>query len=187
MKKSIILCFGLLLLIGGCATWVAVGGPHSQSSQNFEVELPEGWRKFNMANDKVLITRDGILLQQIQISRRSVDSELPFTKKKLTGDMLLQEIAEVLMDNIRSNPNITNQQLISDTPAQVGGHPGLKLVYTYQTKEGLIRKGIIYCLLLDNWCYEILYEAPERHYFTKDLPAFNGVKESFRLIKDTTS
>ncbi len=187
MKKAIILCFGLFLLIGGCAAWVAVGGPHSQSSQNFEVELPEGWRKFNMAQDRVLITRDGILLQQIQISRSSVDKELPFTKKKLSGDMLLQEIAEVLMDNIRSNPNITNQQFISDTPAQVGGHPGLTLVYTYQTKEGLTKKGIIYFLLFDNWCYELLYEAPERHYFSKDLPAFNRVKDSFKLIKDTAS
>ncbi len=187
MKKTFILCIGFLLILGGCATWVAVGGPYSQSSQNFEVEFPEGWRKFNMAQDKVLITRDGLLLQQIQISRRSVDSELPFTKKKLAGDMLLQEIAEVLMDNIRSNPNITNLQFISDTPAQVGGHPGLRLEYTYQTQNGLTRKGIIYCLIFDNWCYELLYEAPERHYFSKDLPAFNQVKESFRLIKDTTS
>ena len=187
MKKAIITSLSLMLLFGGCATWVAVGGKHSQSSQNFEVELPDGWRKFNMAQDKVLITRDGLALQQIQIMRRSVDTEFPFTKKKLTKEMLPQEISEVLMDNIRSNPNIANQQFISDTPAQVGGQPGLKLVYTFQTKGGLTKKGIIYCILLDNWCYEILYEAPERHYFTKDLPAFNQVKESFRLIRDTTS
>jgi hypothetical protein len=101
--------------------------------------------------------------------------------------MLPQEISEVLMDNIRSNPNIANQRLISDTPAEIGGHPGLKLVYTYQTQAGLTKKGIIYCLMIDEWCYELLYEAPERHYFNKDLPAFNQVKKSFRLIRTTTS
>jgi hypothetical protein len=134
-----------------------------------------------------MITRDGLALQQIEVSRRSVDTELSFTKKKLSKDMLPQEISEVIKDNIRSNPNIMNQQFISDTPAQVGGHPGLKLIYTYQTKGGLTKKGMIYCILLDNWCYELQYEAPERHYFAKDLPAFNRVKESFKLIKDTTS
>ena len=50
-----------------------------------------------------------------------------------------------------------------------------------------MKKTIIYCLMLNDWCYEILYEAPERHYFSKDLPAFNQVKESFRLIKDSTT
>jgi len=187
MKKTIIISLGFILLLGGCATWVAVGGKHSQSSQNFEVELPEGWRKLNTARDKVLITRDGLALQQIQVLRRPVDTELPFTKKRFTKDMLPQEISEVIMDNIRSNPNISNQQSISDTPAQIGGHPGLKLVFTYQTKGGLTKKGIIYFFMIDNWCYEILYEAPERHYFDKDLASFNQVKESFRLIKDTTS
>jgi hypothetical protein len=187
MKKTIVISLAFMLLFFGCATWVAVGGKHSQSSQNFEVELPEGWRKLNTVQDKILITRDGLALQQIHVLRRSVDKELAFTKKKLAADMMPQEMAEVLKDNIRSNPNITNQQFISDTPAQIGGHPGLKLVYTYQTKDGLTKKGIIYCLMLDNWCYEILYEAPERHYFSKDLPAFNQVKESFRLIKDSTT
>ena len=85
MKKTIILFLGLILILGGCATWVAVGGKYSQSNQNFEVELPDGWRKYNLTRDKLMITRDGLALQQIQISRRSVDSELSFTKKKLVS------------------------------------------------------------------------------------------------------
>jgi hypothetical protein len=187
MKKTLIFSLGFILLLCGCATWAAVGGKHSQSSQNFEVDLPKGWRKSNMAQGKVLITRDGLALQQIQILRRPVDKKFPFTKKILSKDMLLQEISEVLMDNIRSNPNISNQQLISDSPAQIGGHPGLKLVYTYQTKGGLTKKGIIYCFMLADWCYELIYEAPERHYFTKHLAVFNRVKDSFRLINEKAS
>jgi hypothetical protein len=187
MKKTIVLYLIITILVMGCATWVAVEGKYSMSSQNFEVEIPDGWRRFNLSQDALIITKDGLTLQQIQIMRRSVDKELPHTKKKILKEMLPQEIAEVLIDNIRSNPDIMNQNFIENVPEQIGGFSGIKLVYTYQTKGGLTKKGVNYCFLFGNWCYEINYEAPERYYFTKDLPAFEQVVESFRLIKATVS
>jgi hypothetical protein len=33
----------------------------------------------------------------------------------------------------------------------------------------------------------MIYEAPERHYFAKDLPTFEKVIETFRLIKDAAA
>jgi len=101
--------------------------------------------------------------------------------------MMPQEISEVVIDNIPSNPNIMNQQVIENAPARIGGNAGIKLVYLYQTKTGLTKKGVNYCFILGNWCYEIVYEAPERHYFGKDFPAFEQVVERFRLIDATVS
>lgn len=183
MKKTAACYLVLTTLLWGCATWVAVEGKYSMSSQNFEAELPNGWRKYNPSRDTLIITKDGLPLQQIQIMRRAIDKELPYTKKKFSKEMLSQEVSEVVIDNIVSNPNIMNQQFIENAPAQIGGYSGVKLVYTYQTKAGLTQKGVIYCFLSGDWCYEILYEAPERYYFAKDLPSFEKVVESFRLIK----
>jgi hypothetical protein len=187
MKKTRVLFLLLIFFLWGCATWVAVGGKYTMSSQNFEVKLPNGWRKFEFAKDALLITKDGLTLQQIRISRMSIDKDLNHTKKKFAEGMLPPEVAEMVIDNFRSNPNILNQKIIENTPAQIGGYSGYKLVFTYQTKEGLTKKGINYGFISGNWFYEILYEAADRYYFAKDIAAMEKVKDSFRLIKETAS
>jgi hypothetical protein len=187
MKKTSLLNLFLMLILCACATWAVVGGQYKMDSQNYQVDLPQGWRKFNPATGVLLITKDGFSLQQIHISRLEIGKELPHTKKKLTAGMLPQEAAEVIIDNLRSNTGIMSQKILENSPAQIGGHSGFKIVYTYQDRAGLNKKGIICGFLLDNWFYEILYEAAERYYFAKDLQDFEKVKESFSLIKDATS
>ncbi len=66
--------------------------------------------------------------------RLKIDTELLHTKKKFEKGMLPQEAAEVVIDNLRSNPNILNQNVVENKPVQIGGHPGFKIVYTYQNK-----------------------------------------------------
>lgn len=187
MKKTRWLSPVLIFILFGCATWVAVGGKYKMDSQNFAVDLPQGWRKFNFAQDQLLITKDGFSLQRIDISRMEVGKDLPHTKKKFAKEMLPQEVADVFIDNFRSNTGIMNQEILENNPAQIGGHSGFKTVYTYQTKAGLNIKGVTYGFMWDNWFYEILYEAAERHYFERDLQAFEKVKESFSLIREATS
>ncbi|MFQ5801037.1 MAG: hypothetical protein ACE5HH_04900 [Candidatus Hydrothermarchaeales archaeon] len=131
----------------------------------------------------IRITRDGLTLQQISIGRIAADEELPHTKKKLSNGMLPQELAEVITDDLRSNANITNLQVNENVPATVGGHPGFKLLYTYQTKQGLKIKVAHYGVMSGDWCYYLLYEAPARYYFPKDFPVFEKVKETFKIHK----
>ena len=185
IKSPFFLLFVFILC--GCATWMAVGGNYKSASENYAVELPEGWRKYNPAKGKLLITKDGFTLQRIQITRAKSDTKLMHTKKRFEKGMLPQEAAEVVIDNLRSNPNILNQNIIENKPAQVGGHPGFKIVYAYQNKSGLNKKGVLYGLLTRNWWYEMIYEAPERHYFPKNLPTFEKIMETFRLIKDAAA
>jgi hypothetical protein len=187
MKKSWMFYLLAIFLLWGCATWVAVGGKYAMSSQNFEVKLPDGWRKYELVKDALLITKDGLSLQQIRIGRMSIDKDLDHTKKKFSKEMLPQEVAEMVIDNFRSNPNVISQEIIENTPAQIGGYSGYKFVFTYQTKEGLTKKGVNYGFMSGNWFYEILYEAAERYYFAKDLPAMEKVKDSFRLLKESAS
>lgn len=211
MKKNVFFDRFLFLLLifalPACLPYVLVKGRYTASLENFEVDLPDGWRKHDLMWDHspmskslleelqkrrkltwdiVRITKDGLALQQIAIGRVATDEELPHTKKKLSKGMLPQEVAEVFIDNIRSNPNITNQQFTENTPATVGGYPGFKLLYTYRTKQGLKIKRVYYGVMLSNWCYYLIYEAPASHYFAKDYPVFEKVKDSFRILKADT-
>ena len=56
----------LLAGIAGCVTgpWSQVGGLFNPTPLNFSVDLPQGWMKSNASKDLLLITRDGMLLQE---------------------------------------------------------------------------------------------------------------------------
>lgn len=188
----------LVSSLWGCAPYVMVGGRYS--AESFEVDLPNGWRKHELAFDptgkrlleafqrtrdltwdEVRITRDGLTLQQVGMGKVAADAEIPHTKRKLASGMLPQEAADVVIDSMRSHPNITDLQVLENTPAVLGGHPGFKLLYIFKTKTGLRIKAAYYGVMLGNWHYYMVYEAPERHYFAKDYPVFEKIKESLRI------
>ncbi|UCF90504.1 MAG: hypothetical protein JSW39_19715 [Desulfobacterales bacterium] len=183
MRNTAIILTLCIAGLWGCATWSGVGGPYTENSKNFRVDLPSGWHKYNRVRDALMITKDGLPLQQIKIVQISVDKELAHTKKKLSEKMLPHEAAELVVDNFRSNPNLLNQEILENSPAQVSNQNGFKIVCTYETKGGLPKKAAIYGLLDGNWYYEMIYEAPQRWYFHHDLPAFENVAQSFQLIK----
>lgn len=180
MKK--LLCIFLLLLFG-CAKWVEVGGLYN-SDHNFSVEFPSGWMRVN-TNEYLLATRDGFLLQNILIERLPIDKDLMHTKKKLKKGMLPQETAEIIIDNIASDPAILNFKVIENTPTKINGLNGFKAMFTYKNKDGLKIKSVYYGLLIDEWFYGMRYNAALRYYFEKDIETFEKVLRSFRVIKMT--
>lgn len=180
--RGIILIF--LALGAGCAPWTQVGGLYKNESHNFSVELPQGWMKWNQG-EHLLVTRDGILLQHIQIMRLKLEEPLKHTKKKFSKGMLPQEAAEIILDDIASNPNHLNVEVIENVPVTMSGMPGFKATYTYKNKDDLKLKGRFCGFIVGDWFYGVNYNAPQRYYFDKDLHTFEKVVESFRLIKTT--
>lgn len=180
MKKFMVL-FTVILV--GCMTQVArVGGPYKSSSQNFSVELPEGWMRFNNP-DQLLITRDGLLLQYILLKRMDIKEPLGFTKKSIVKGMSTYEVSEVVLDDIASNQEVLNYKIIENIPFEIGGMPGFRAVFTFKNRDGLKLKSVYCGFLVDKWFYEIRYTAALRYYFDKDIRNFELVLESFKLIK----
>lgn len=183
----------LLLLIGlpigaafaGCAPFVLVGGKLSLSEYGFEVTVPEGWHRAMRVEDMLLITRDGMPLQQIRIERLPMDKELKFTKRKFDDRMPPHDVAEVEVDEHRSDPGVLNFALEENVPTGVAGSRGFRLVYTWKTKEGLRLKRIHYGFREGKWVYRLMYQAAARYYFDLDLSTFDRVLESFRLLEKT--
>jgi len=182
MKRAFII---LLFLMVGCAPkapWVQVGGLHNMESQDFSVELPQGWMRVNQG-DYLFITRDGFLLQYIRVIRLDIEQPLRYTKKKFSKSMLPQEVAEVILDNISSDQNVLDFNLLENIPVKISGISGFRAVYTYKNKDGLKIKGIYCGFITDKWFYGIHYSAAHRYYFDKDVKTFEKVLESFKLLK----
>jgi hypothetical protein len=172
----------LLLLLTGCATWTRVGGDYSSSSENYSVELPDGWMRAP-SGDRLVITRDGILLQNIIVETKMVDAELTGTKKKLKKGMLPQEVAEVILDGVSSNQANLSFELLENQPTTISGLAGFKAVFGYKTKSGLRIKAVYYGLLAGDTYYGLYYAASRRYYFDKDIETFEKVVQSFKLLK----
>jgi hypothetical protein len=172
-----------VLLVAGCAPFSTVGGKTVVSELGFEAVLPDGWHRANRATDVLLITKDGFPLQFILIERAPLDKELQFTKRKFSAGMPPHDVAELEADNLRSATGISNFELLDNRPVIIGGLQGFRLVFQWRTSDGLRVKRTHYGFMKDKWVYRIVYQAAARHYFDRDLPAFNALIESFRIAK----
>ncbi len=176
-----LLVVGAALWLSSCATWTLVGGKFDASGDRYEVELPEGWRRFMPYRDGVALTFDGLELQAVYLARIPFDKEAPNTKRKIAKGMLPQEVAEVVIDDFRSDRNRGNLEVIENSPTAVGGYAGFKLVYSYQASTNLRKRGVYYGVLVDQWYYFVYYQAPARYYFDRDLPTFEKIRSSFKI------
>jgi hypothetical protein len=179
---ALLLSIGLVL--GGCVTlpWQPTDGIYSSPSENFSVDLPRGWMRLN-AKEDLLITRDGILLQNVTVERAGVDQPLKSTKKTLTRGMQPQALAEVIVDNFMSSDSMLDVKVLENRPVQIAQYRGFKLVYTHRDKHGLRFKNVLHGFLAGDVFFAIRYTAAERYYFAKDLPTYEHVLASFKLIR----
>ncbi len=174
MKRILLAIFVLLL---GCAGGMQNGGP----AHHFAVDIPEGWRQLD-TNKFFLVTKDGAYLQYALIQRRPLDKAFKHTKKKLRLGMLPQEAAGVIIDEIASDKNILNFQLIENTPASIKGNEGFKILFSYKDRDGSAFKTLYYGFIKDGLFYNLRYTAAKRHYFNKDLKTFEKFLDSFRFV-----
>ena len=175
---------GLLLLLAGCAPFVLASGRQSLSEYGFEVTVPDGWYRAmrGEAAEALVVTRDGLVLQQILIWRAAVDKELKYTKRRFDEKLPPHELAEITLDNMRSDPQVNNFAVEENVPVTIYGKQGYKLVYTWALTGGYRLKRVHYGFLDGKWVYQLVYQASARHYFDRDLATFDRVKDSFKLV-----
>jgi len=166
-----------------CATtgppWVPAGD-YTPPSRKYSVRFPQGWMRV-AEQDWVLASKDGVFLQHIRVRVLDTGKPLGSTKKMLSRGMLPQEAAEVVRDAIASAPGMQGMTLIENVPAELAGRPAFKLVVAYKDADGLKMKAVVYGALVGDSLYEVMYRAPERHYFERDLAALERVRSSFKV------
>ena len=183
----------LILSISGClprqAKFAPVGAEEQLPTDQIWADWPLEWMTFRPAEgdeeaDKegmvLLLSKDGFNLQTIKLIKRPLEKEFKDTRKKLINGMLPQEVAEVVLDNVRANPQVVELHIIENGPAIVAGTPGFKLTYTYREKSGLPRQATLYGTLDRDQLVTLSFDAIQRYYFQKDLATFEKTKDSLR-------
>jgi hypothetical protein len=179
----------LAACVGRQATWSMVGGKQVIENETIEIEWPPGWMKFTPAESDenakkegllLSVTRDGIGLQAMILKKRPLDQGFSNTKKKATPEMLPQELAELVLDDMRANPEFVDLQVVENSPNTLDGIPGYKVIIRYRNKTGLPKQAVHYGCIEKGLLYSLTYAAPQRHYYALDLPTFEAVKNSFK-------
>lgn len=168
----------ILSTVFGCAGgWEIVEEPIQENGYHV---VATGWFRYPDEDD-ILLTKDGPFLQRARIHRTHVDSGFSFTKKKIQPHHILFEVSEIVIDDIRSNPNCLGFRLLENNPAEISGYPGFRIYYRFQTDDGDEFKGMSYGLLFNKYFYELSYVAPELHYFAKDSSSFETIASKFAV------
>lgn len=180
MRKLIVL---FLFLGFACTPSCQAGSGSKSATQNFSVDIPEGWTRFS-SSEYFMLTREGIFSQYILVLQRRVEEPFSYTENRLTKDMSPNEAAGIITDELSSDDNLVNFQSLEYIPAKVGMYSGFRIVYRYQDKKGQNFRTAFYGLLKGNWFYSLRYRAQEEKYSDEDLKAFKRVVNSFKIVDD---
>ena len=178
MRKLICL---ILFLVVALTLNCTAGSASKSATQNFSVDIPEGWTRFS-SSEYFMLTREGVFSQYILVLQRRVDEPFSHTENRLTKGMSPKEAAGVITDELSSDGNLANFQSLEYVPAQVGLYSGFRIVYRYQNKKGQNFRTAFYGLLRGNWFYSLRYRAQEAKYSDEDLRAFEKVVNSFKTV-----
>lgn len=177
MKRFLLLS---VIVITACGPWLHVGGRYESPSRTFRIDIPQGWRRLD--TDKyLLITRDGPFSHYILIQENNIGKSYQHTKKRIRNGMLPHEMAEVIIDEISSDPLVTNFSVVENVPTKIENYDGFKIVFNYRTKEGLNHKTIYQGFVVADRFYSIRYNASAKNYFEQDIVVFEQLLDSFNL------
>ena len=168
----------ILLVVAGCASGMQTGA----QPETFTVNAPKGWRKINTPK-YYMITKDGAFLQYVLIQERPIDKPFLYTKKKLRPNMLPQEVAGVVVDELSTDRTIIQFELLENNPASIKGNEGFKLLFTYKDRDGSSFKTKYYGFIRGGIYYNLRFTAAKRHYYEKDEVTFDKFIETFRIVK----
>lgn len=145
-----------------------------------EFDIPKGWVSMGGDDTGIGVEKYGskMLLGAYDTSREDHGPPTGPLIKNLPG-LSPEQASANLMQELGSR--VKALHILMTTSAVVGGKPGFRTTYTYFDSRYNPMKGCYYGLMLGTWHYHLIFEADE-DFFEKDLPTFEGVKASFRLI-----
>ncbi len=168
----------------GELAWLPTEPSFVARQAGYEVAPPAGWmRSLRAPKGTLVLTRDGTALQVVAILATEVGKPLGpgENRRPVMAGMSPLELSELVVDDLRASAGIPDVQLLESIPATLSGKAGFRLVASYRSSSGLALRAAIYGVVEGARFYRLLYAAPERVYFGRDLPVFDALARSFRL------
>ena len=168
-----------VVVLDGCASlWQQVEG--RAQATHCSIQMPPGWMRLS-TNAYEMVSKDGPYLQYILLNEQPVTQGFQYTRQKVRADMLPNELAEVVIANLRGDPSVGRLRLIDNEPALVCGADGFKLVFTFKDQFGVDMRTLYYGVMTASTMISLRYNAAQRYYFEAALPAFEAAFQSLRL------
>jgi hypothetical protein len=165
------------------SAWIPTLPSYVAPASGFEVAPPPAWMRLDIPFEVLVITRDGTPLQRIVVGASEVGKPIGLGrgKRAVQAGMSPQELAELVIDDMRATEELTELRVIESAPATLSGRSGFRVLAAFHDGRGLSRRIVLYGLVEGPRFYRLFYTAPERYYFERDLPVFEEVARSFRL------
>ena len=181
-RPYVILPLLLALSLSACANWTQIKSPEVRSREGrYRVTLPLCWLRHNHLAGKMGLSKDGPLLNWIEIKYAIKKESLPLTRVEIRDDMLVSEVAEYVLAELNEQYRQVTLNHIRTEPAAVGGESGFKIHVETINADGLEYELIVYGVVSSQYLYQISYSAPRLYYFGKDLQAFEDMVASFSI------
>jgi hypothetical protein len=180
MKKYVLII--MFLFVAGCLACAHTGGISKTASYSFKLDIPEGWRKIDN-NRYLFVTKESPFLQYIMVQNRPIGRSFRNTKKKIQKEMFPEEAAQIIIDELISDQNLANLRILNNVPADIKGHAGFKILYTYRDSEGKVYKTLYYGFIKEDTFFNLRFTAVDGAYFQRDIGDFRNILKSFQIIK----
>jgi hypothetical protein len=183
MKKI----FGVILLLfaATCVACTHTGGVSKPTAYSFTIDIPEGWRKID--RPYLYITKDGGYLQYIMVQNRYIGKSFRYTKKKMRREMLPEEAAQIIIDEYTSDQSIGNLKVLLNSPAEINGHDGFKILLTYNGPKGNEFHTLFYGFIKADTFFNLRFTAGSQQYYHQDIQTFKRMLNSFKVVKANKS
>lgn len=156
-------------------------------SRAYEAKLPVGWVRAATPSDTLLITRDGVFLQQMGIARLDLDKAFPLTRRAAKEGMLPLELAELQVAEIKASaPERRALEIMELKPARIGDARAYRLRARYYNGWGLEILRDTYGFTHLGEYYVVHYEAPALFYYERHRADFEKFLASLRLREKCT-
>ncbi len=184
-KNSGCIGYVLVLLLGGCLapTWETVQGPLQEEDLKVEIHLPEEWHRFRDSSGDIILTKYGLALQTIRLSKTFLSDLNENATKKLVPSALPHEVGNWISERFLASTHFMNQRIEKIEVATIDKHPGYQLTLSYRSPEGLTYHVLQYGYLHKEILFRLTYEAVAREYFERDIESFQQVLASYRDLQ----
>ena len=172
----------LLLLFAGFVACTHTGGISKASSYGFTIDIPKGWRKIDN-NRYLFATKESPFFQYIMVQNRPIGRSFRHTKKKMQREMVAEEAAQIIIDELKSDQNLMNLRILDNAPATISGHAGFKILYIYKDSKGRVYKTLYYGFIKEDTFFNLRFTAADHIYFQRDVGSFKNILNTLQIIK----
>lgn len=184
--RRIAIVIAIMAGLAGCASWEAIEPDNADLKESgYEIVLPTGWVRVMYETQEVILTREGVMLQQIALKSVPHDKAFPRLKKAAGEKLLPSELAELqIAETKRSSQVESNLEVLENEPWQIGGRTGFRVRLRFVTPRGIPFEQLLFGVCDGNNYYLMGLQAPGFYYFDAHRAEFERMVATFRFASD---